>query len=459
MFDQYELLIINILGCVLTCLNLGYSLYTAVKRQQKAYLGDAAAAKRIILPCFKPLMKGFLVCYGIAAILLSFMFLEPEDFSMRKLNQYFGFMMISLFSIIPVLLTHKSISWKSFYMTFYTVSPWWIVCTLLWCLTFLSDRDAALAFSIVYIIFSTLFPIFFALLVLTKFISSRIQIGSRSNRNATELFLIYALIYGITYLTSLIQGNTQYYTDLVLTILSFIINQLFPYAVYRTLLADTKFWRGMGKHNQGGIHVHDDLRNSGIEVHRPTMELTMINSSFQTMMADIDDIAVDFAYLQLEQLIGQGATSKVFRGKLKGKLAAIKLSTPPEITEEVIDVFVSEAKVASELQHKNIVAFLGICVRPPQICMIFEFCDGGNLKSNLSHNALRWTSILRLQACIDATRAIVYLHEHNFIHRDIKVSLFASFSSSYHIAYSPFFHCNCIYRQKISLWVKRISSN
>lgn len=90
-------------------------------------------------------------------------------------------------------------------------------------------------------------------------------------------------------------------------------------------------------------------------------------------MSQIDDITIDFAFLQLDKLIGQGATSKVFLGKYKRKLVAIKLLTPPEITEEVIDVFVSEAKTSAALQHPNIVQFIGICVRPPSIAMVSDF--------------------------------------------------------------------------------------
>ena len=39
---------------------------------------------------------------------------------------------------------------------------------------------------------------------------------------------------------------------------------------------------GLGKHNQG-IQIHEELRESGIDIHRPTMELGVAASSFQTM--------------------------------------------------------------------------------------------------------------------------------------------------------------------------------
>ena len=38
--------------------------------------------------------------------------------------------------------------------------------------------------------------------------------------------------------------------------------------------------------------------------------------------------------------------------------------------QDVIEVFVSEAKTSAALTHPNIVQFVGICVRPPSIAMV-----------------------------------------------------------------------------------------
>jgi serine/threonine protein kinase len=57
--------------------------------------------------------------------------------------------------------------------------------------------------------------------------------------------------------------------------------------------------------------------------------------------------------------------------------------------------------------------------------MVFEFCEGGNLKTNLTKNAMKWRSNLsKYQACLDATKGIDCLHSHGFIHRDIKTENF-----------------------------------
>jgi serine/threonine protein kinase len=422
--DQIYLVIICIGSCICSACSLGYDIYIALKLRELAYSGDVVAAKRIILPCYKPLIKWLLIFNALFAVALALTFVNPKVDTYRILIYYF-FSLLTIYNITPVMLVQTSVSNKAFWNTFYTIFPWWFICTILWAFSDkVRSKTIVLILQLCFIIIATLPPFLLAAGILTKLVSSRVQIGSSSNRNSTELLLIYSLSFGIIYVIGIVFVSKRIIVDFVMTIFAFCIHQIYPLALYRTLLADTKFWRGLGKHNQSGMDKNDILRQSGVDVHRPTMELSVVSSTFQDMMADINDITVDFAYLQLEKMIGQGATAKVFCGKFKRKLVAIKLSTPPEITDEVMDVFVSEAKVAAVLKHKNIVEFMGICVRPPQIGMVFEFCEGGNLKTNLQKNPFKWTSRSKLQACLDASRAIECLHSYKLIHRDIKAENF-----------------------------------
>lgn len=56
--------------------------------------------------------------------------------------------------------------------------------------------------------------------------------------------------------------------------------------------------------------------------------------------------------------------------------------------------------------------------------MVFEFCEGGNLKQSLSRHGMVWTPLRRLRACHDAATAVTFMHSKHHIHRDIKTDNF-----------------------------------
>lgn len=440
LFHEDYVIIISIVGSALTAAHLFYSIKIAIRRQELAYAGDAAAAKRIILPCYKPLVRGILLFYLLFSVALSLTFVNP-DLDVHRLVQYYAFSLLTVYSITPVMLVQTSVSAAAFWRTFYTILPYWALNTLVFGLVDVGGTTARIC-RILFIISATLPPLILSVGILTKRISSRVQLGSNSNRNSTELLLIYSLVFGCVFSAGMGCGDAMGDTgatlhssadqndcgaicDVTMVVLTFFLNQLFPFALYRTLLADTKFWRGLGKHNQGGIMVDDALRATGVNLHRPTMELAVASTTLQSALAEIHDLTVDFAFLALEQEVGQGATARVFRGRYKKKVVAVKLSTPPEITEEVLETFLKEAKISALFRHRNIVRFIGICVRPPQIGMVFEFCDGGALKSHLQRHPQLWNPPLqRLRGCLDMARAVQALHQLGFLHRDIKADNF-----------------------------------
>eukprot|EP00601_Ochromonadales_sp_CCMP2298_P030493 CAMPEP_0173344524 /NCGR_PEP_ID=MMETSP1144-20121109/11436_1 /TAXON_ID=483371 /ORGANISM="non described non described, Strain CCMP2298" /LENGTH=462 /DNA_ID=CAMNT_0014291489 /DNA_START=330 /DNA_END=1714 /DNA_ORIENTATION=+ len=330
--------------------------------------------------------------------------------------------MIVVHAITPVLLVQSSISYHAFWTAFYIITPWWALSTLFWGLSFIGG-STTFPMLVIFLLLSAVPPIVLSVLILGRFIKSRVQLGSLSNRNSIEFMLLYATVYLLTFgvvLFGRYGEQAQYIVSLVITPFSVVLGQLFPFILYRTLLADTKFWRGLGRHNQGGINTDDSCDT----VSRPTMELSIASTTFQDMMSDVGKISIDFAYLQLRKIIGHGASSEVYVGRYKSREVAIKVSNPPEITEEQIDGFVAEAKIASSLFHPNVVEFVGICVRPPQIAMVFEFCEGGNLKSSLTSSPHLWTPLRRIDACTDACRAISCMHNLRLIHRDLKAENF-----------------------------------
>lgn len=151
---------------------------------------------------------------------------------------------------------------------------------------------------------------------------------------------------------------------------------------------------------------------------------------------------VDFDEMTLGECIGRGAFSEMRRAEWRGTPVACKVL---RITgagdsaggggvsgggvgggggggESSVREFHDEVTTLSKLRHPNIVLFMGACVRPPRMCIITEFCHGGNV-----YGALRkpsWRQRLSDKDLIhlarDAARGMLCLHSSNIIHRDLK---------------------------------------
>ena len=324
---------------------------------------------------------------------------------------------IILFSIPPVLLLQPSVSRGGFWRTAFTLIPWWALLIMIWILSISIGSSYGSIFTILLNLSTSVPPLFVCGCMLSGQLPSRMQLGSRSNRSCVEFLLCYSIIYAALMLMS--TALHMHMASLIgLSMSLFLACQLFPIALYRTLLADTKFWRGLGRHNRGGLvaFTHtDDCSMPSIAL--PELTMRVASSDFQNMLGDVGDLFIDFAFVQMGPLVGRGSSADVYRGSLRQTDVAVKVSTPPEVTADELLKIRQEALLNSKLRHPCIVRFFGICIRPPQIGIIIEYCDHGNLRESLERNMAEWTPIRRLEATRDACRAVAYLHSQGFMHR------------------------------------------
>ena len=124
--------------------------------------------------------------------------------------------------------------------------------------------------------------------------------------------------------------------------------------------------------------------------------------------------------------LGRGAYGRVFKVKYRGSLCAAKevhsilIGRTPEERRRLHDSFQRECDYCSNLNHPNIVKFIGICHPPEQLfpIMIMELMDESLTtyakKPNISFK--RKISIL-----YDVAEGLSYLHSRNppVIHRDL----------------------------------------
>lgn len=134
----------------------------------------------------------------------------------------------------------------------------------------------------------------------------------------------------------------------------------------------------------------------------------------------------EYRKIKFKKKIGAGNFGEVWAGTWMQSTVAIKtvLKSMAD-NQEFVDSFINEIKLMSELNHPNIVMFLGAVVNQPRsLCLILEYCVHGNLIEFLQNGKEQEVNIsmhLILKMALDIARGIKYLHEKvNIIQRDIK---------------------------------------
>ncbi|KJE90204.1 zipper protein kinase [Capsaspora owczarzaki ATCC 30864] len=122
----------------------------------------------------------------------------------------------------------------------------------------------------------------------------------------------------------------------------------------------------------------------------------------------------EIRYDKIKELrwLGAGAQGAVFLGQLADRVVAVKKLKHCSNRE------IKQIKLLRKLTHQNIVEFVGVCTRPPQFCIIMEFCEHGPMFDVMKSRSLGPT--LLLDWAMQIARGMNYLHDNKFIHRDLK---------------------------------------
>lgn len=125
-------------------------------------------------------------------------------------------------------------------------------------------------------------------------------------------------------------------------------------------------------------------------------------------------------YVLLEE-IGRGGMGIVYRAKQKGldRMAAVKLILAGEhATKADVELFLSEAQVASKMRHPNLIGVYEVGQRYGWHFIAMEFVEGRSLEGFMGETPLSATQAARLVERIG--RAVAHLHAHGIVHCDLK---------------------------------------
>jgi len=94
--------------------------------------------------------------------------------------------------------------------------------------------------------------------------------------------------------------------------------------------------------------------------------------------------AIDASEIQLGRRLGAGAYGEVYVGEWRRSRVAVKRLLHSQrfdkdereagLEENNIPQFIAEMEMMSNLRHDHIVQFLGGCIEPSNLCIIFEYC-------------------------------------------------------------------------------------
>ena len=118
--------------------------------------------------------------------------------------------------------------------------------------------------------------------------------------------------------------------------------------------------------------------------------------------------------------IGEGSHSQIYHIKLGNDDYAMKKINMTSIPKGQKKYLLSELKIISEHNCKNIIKFYTAFLQEDFMCIIMEYCSKGTLQNIIKRKHISTETVWKYfsQTC----GAIHYLHKNNIIHRDLNSS-------------------------------------
>ncbi|XP_035525034.1 guanylate cyclase 2G [Morone saxatilis] len=84
---------------------------------------------------------------------------------------------------------------------------------------------------------------------------------------------------------------------------------------------------------------------------------------------------------------------------------------------------IAEFNVMREMKHENLVQFFGVCIEPPNVCLVIQYCRKGSLKDLLKASDVELDGMFKLSFAYDIVNGMEFIHKSNLrFHGNLKPS-------------------------------------
>ncbi len=174
--------------------------------------------------------------------------------------------------------------------------------------------------------------------------------------------------------------------------------------------------------NRKGVYICNDCRKAGSKEPVDPAKLFM-DMLLDYLKVDGRKELPEIPNYDVVKKLGQGGMGSVYmvRHKESGKLAALKILLPQiAVNKNMHNKFIREIESTRSLRHKNVVEFLEFGSIENIYYFLLEYCSGGSLADLMA----KYGGFLPLPVAkpiiIQALEGLAYLHDNNFVHRDLK---------------------------------------
>ncbi|XP_078524798.1 serine/threonine-protein kinase TNNI3K isoform X2 [Lissotriton helveticus] len=127
--------------------------------------------------------------------------------------------------------------------------------------------------------------------------------------------------------------------------------------------------------------------------------------------------------LEFHEIIGSGSFGKVYKGKCRNNIVAIKrYRANTYCSKSDVDMFCREVSILCRLNHPCVIQFVGACLDDPsQFAIVTQYVSGGSLFCLLHEQKRNLDLQSKLIIAVDVAKGMEYLHNLTYpiIHRDL----------------------------------------